>query len=184
MGIAAAGRHRPPWMRWVAALPVVVLLLVAGVSAAGVSAAHAQGRANAPESFADLAQKLLPAVVNISTTQNIPERRGAGPRPGPEMPQFPPGSPFEEFFRDFFVRQGREQNAPPRRATSLGSGFVVDAIGLVVTNNHVTQAADEINVILQDDTNLKAEVVGRDPKPALALLGVKTEKKLTAVSFG
>ena len=80
------------------------------------------GPLNTPESYADLAQKLLPAVVNISTTQNIPERRGAGPRPGPEMPQFPPGSPFEEFFRDFFDRQGREQNAPPRRATSLGSG--------------------------------------------------------------
>ena len=97
------------------------------------------------------------------------------------MPQFPPGSPFEEFFRDFFDRQGREQNAPPRRATSLGSGFVIDAGGLVVTNNHVIQDADEINVILQDDTNLKAELVGRDTKTDLALLRVKTDKKLTAV---
>ena len=113
MTIAAENR-RPAWFRWIAGLPVVVALLFASIPET-----HAQGRANAPESFADLAQKLLPAVVNISTTQNIPERRGAGPRPGPELPQFPPGSPFEEFFRDFFDRQGREQNAPPRRATSL-----------------------------------------------------------------
>ncbi|QQP90391.1 DegQ family serine endoprotease [Skermanella sp. TT6] len=179
-----SGRRRPAWfrpalIRFAAGLPVIAALLFAFPDMA-----HAQGRANAPESFADLAQKLLPAVVNISTTQNIPERRGAGPRPGPEMPQFPPGSPFEEFFRDFFDRQGREQNAPPRRATSLGSGFVIDAEGLVVTNNHVIQDADEINVILQDDTNLKAELVGRDPKTDLALLRVKTDRKLTAVTFG
>ena len=122
MTIAAGQRHpgrfQRGWFRWVAGLPVVALLLFTSMPIA-----QAQARSNAPESFADLAQKLLPAVVNISTTQNIPESRGpggAGPRPGPEMPQFPPGSPFEEFFRDFFDRQGREQNAPPRRATSLG----------------------------------------------------------------
>ncbi|WP_246148799.1 DegQ family serine endoprotease [Skermanella pratensis] len=183
------GQRRPAWFRPALMRPALIKLaaglpVIAALLLASPDVVHAQGRANAPESFADLAQKLLPAVVNISTTQNIPERRGAGPRPGPEMPQFPPGSPFEEFFRDFFDRQGREQNAPPRRATSLGSGFVIDAEGLVVTNNHVIQDADEINVILQDDTNLKAELVGRDPKTDLALLRVKTDRKLTAVTFG
>jgi serine protease Do len=185
---AAADSGRAARFWWAIALPMIAVFMLAA------SAANAQARSNAPDSFADLAQRLLPAVVNISTTQNIPDRQGPGQgpgqgqgpgaRPGPEIPQFPPGSPFEDFFRDFFDRQGREPNAPPRRATSLGSGFIFDAGGLVVTNNHVIQDADEINVILHDDTNLKAEVVGRDSKTDLALLRVKTDKKLTAVPFG
>jgi serine protease Do len=148
----------------------------------------------APDSFAELANKLLPAVVNISTTQTVkpPGERGPGarpgPTPGPEVPQFPPGSPFEEFFRDFFDRNmprgGGRPEAQPRRATSLGSGFIVDAGGLVVTNNHVIADADEINVILHDDTSLKAEVVGKDSKTDIALLRVKSDKPLTAVKFG
>ena len=148
--------------------------------------------------FADLAEKLLPAVVNISTSQTLNQRHGAAPGPGgkaqppgakpndgPEMPQFPPGSPFEEFFKDFFDKQGKEPNAPARRATSLGSGFIIDAKkGYVVTNNHVIQDADEITVILHDDTNLKAEVVGRDTKTDIALLKVATDHGLVAVPFG
>jgi serine protease Do len=139
----------------------------------------------APDGFADLAVKLLPAVVNISTTQTI-KSDSKGGRPGPEVPQFPPGSPFEEFFKDFFDRnQPRgKQEAQPRRATSLGSGFIVDASGLVVTNNHVIADADEITVTLQDDTAFKAEVVGRDTKTDLALLRVKPTKPLTALKFG
>jgi serine protease Do len=163
-----------------------VTLVVAGTAAARTP----------PESFADLAEKLLPAVVNISTTQNIkaPERggdRNAPPRGGqqaPEMPQFPPGSPFEEFFREFFDRnmpRGQRPEVPqPRRATSLGSGFIVDPSGLVVTNNHVIADADEVHVKLQDDTDLKAEIVGKDPKTDLALLRVKSEKPLPFVTFG
>ena len=134
---------------------------------------------DAPASFADLAAKLLPAVVNISTTQTIrnPERL-------PEMPQFPPGSPFEEFFKDFMEHQ-HQQDAKPQHATSLGSGFIVDPAGYVVTNNHVIQDADEITVTLHDDTVFKATVVGRDTKTDLALLKIDPGKKaLTAVAFG
>ncbi len=134
---------------------------------------------DAPASFADLAAKLLPAVVNISTTQTIrnPERL-------PEMPQFPPGSPFEEFFKDFMEHQ-QHQDAKPQHATSLGSGFIVDPAGYVVTNNHVIQDADEITVTLHDDSVFKATVIGRDTKTDLALLKIDPGKKvLTAVPFG
>ncbi len=153
--------------------------------------ALAQGRGNPPaQGFADLAERLLPAVVNISTTQTVRQERNQqqqGPqgerRRGPEVPQFPPGSPFEEFFREFFDRQGRP-DAPPRRTQSLGSGFVIDASGYVVTNNHVISEADEIKVILHDDTQLAAKVIGRDPKTDLAVLKVEPSKPLTAVKFG
>ncbi len=132
----------------------------------------------APDSFADLAERLLPAVVNISTTQTV-KKKGED---GPQVPRFPPGSPFEDFFKEFFDRQQRE--APQRRATSLGSGFVIDPKGYVVTNNHVIAEADEITVTLHDDTKLKATLVGRDPKTDLALLKVEPEKPLSAVPFG
>jgi len=140
----------------------------------------------APDSFADLAEKLLPSVVNISTTQTMKSDRGRE-HAGPEIPQFPPGSPFEEFFRDFFdhgmPKSGRPE-AQPRKATSLGSGFIIDPAGYVVTNNHVIADADEITVILHDDTNLKAEVVGRDTKTDIALLKVKSDKPLNAANWG
>jgi serine protease Do len=129
-----------------------------------------------PESFADLADELLPKVVNISTTQVVEGRGGA------EIPQLPPGSPFEDFFKEFFDRN-QPQNRQ-RRATSLGSGFIVDSGGYVVTNNHVIDGADEISVILHDDTRLEAELVGRDPKTDLAVLKVNSETPLPAVSFG
>jgi serine protease Do len=140
----------------------------------------------APDSFADLAAKLLPSVVNISTSQTLRSDRGRE-HAGPEIPQFPPGSPFEEFFRDFFdhgVPKGGRPEAQPRKATSLGSGFIIDPAGYVVTNNHVIADADEITVILHDDTNLKAEVVGRDTKTDIALLKVKTDKPLNAATWG
>ena len=138
----------------------------------------------APDSFADLAGKLLPAVVNVSTTQTIKGDKLS--RVGPEVPQFPPGSPFEEFFKDFFDRNQPhgKPDALPRRATSLGSGFIIDPSGLVVTNNHVIADADEITVTLQDDTSFKAEVVGRDTKVDIALLRVKSSKPLPSVKFG
>jgi serine protease Do len=113
----------------------------------------------------------------------------------PDMPQFPPGSPFEEFFKDFMDKQMQggddeggdappQHKAIPRKATSLGSGFVIDPEGLIVTNNHVIAEADEIHVIFHDNSDMKAEIVGRDTKLDIALLRVKTTKKLTAVSFG
>jgi serine protease Do len=140
----------------------------------------------APDGFADLAARLLPSVVNISTTQTVKSERGRE-RGGPEMPQFPPGSPFEEFFKDFFehgIPKGGRPEAQPRKGTSLGSGFIIDPAGYVVTNNHVIAEADEITVILHDDTNLKAELVGRDTKTDIALLKVKTEKPLPAATWG
>jgi serine protease Do len=158
------------------------------------TALHAPALARgAPESFADLAAKLLPAVVNISTSTTTQARAG-----GPDIPGLPPGSPFEQFFKDFMERNrppgggGRpaprgegpqRPDAPERRSQSLGSGFIIDASGLIVTNNHVIDGADEITVILSDDTKLKATVVGRDERVDVALLRVTPEKPLTAVAF-
>ena len=150
------------------------------VAAAGLSPAQAKG---APESFADLADKLLPAVVNISTTQVIQNRGGQ------EMPQFPPGSPFEDFFKDFLDKNAPKGDQPKsRKATSLGSGFIIDyrtnGDTYVVTNNHVVQDADEVYVILHDDTRMKADIVGRDVKTDLAVLKVHADHKLPSVPFG
>jgi len=136
--------------------------------------------APAPESFADLSERLLPAVVNISTTQTLKNNERGG---GEDGQQFPPG--FEEFFRDYLERNGRNpQEARPRKVTSLGSGFIIDASGLVVTNNHVIDGADEITVTLQDQQAYKAELVGTDSRGDIALLRIKTPKPLTTVSFG
>ncbi len=134
-----------------------------------------------PESFADLAEKLLPAVVNISTTQTVESRRG------PDMPQLPPGSPFEDFFKDFFEERNRQNGGPrqPRRAQSLGSGFLIDPSGIVVTNNHVIAEADEVMVRLQDDEEFEAEVLGRDPKTDIAVLKIDPKgRDLPFVEFG
>ncbi len=148
---------------------------------------------DAPSSFAPLARQLLPAVVNISTSQTAQAARRDRPD-APELPQAPPGSPFEDFFRDFFNRNrppgpggpgaGPDQPQRPRRAQSLGSGFVVDASGIVVTNNHVIDGADEINVIFQDNTTIKAELLGTDPRTDIAVLRIKPEKPLQAVNWG
>ena len=133
--------------------------------------------AEAPETFADLAELLLPSVVNISTTQVVERSRR------PPVPQAPPGSPFEDFFRDFFDRN-QPEGAPRRRTTSLGSGFIIDPRGFIVTNNHVIAEADEVNVILADDTRHEATVIGRDPKTDLALLKIETGRELRAVTWG
>jgi serine protease Do len=177
------------------ALALLVLLAVPTIG----------GAKPAPDSFADLAAKLLPAVVNISSTQTIkpgqdnsddsdapsgPGNRGGGGGGGnraqPDIPQFPPGSPFEQFFKDFLNRnrQGPQQDTLPRQQTSLGSGFIVDASGLVATNHHVIDKADTITVTLQDGTNFKAEIVGQDTKTDLALLRIKSDKTLPAIKFG
>ena len=157
---------RPFW-NWFLA-PVLALALMAVSGAADAK--------TAPDSFADLAQELLPSVVNISTTQVIEGRAGM------KLPKLPPGSPFEDFFKEFFDHNQPEQHS--RRATSLGSGFIVGAEGYVVTNNHVIQDAEEITVILHDNTRLKAELVGRDKKTDIAVLKVKPKSKLTVVKFG
>lgn len=132
----------------------------------------------APESFADLAEKLSPAVVNISTTQTVKSERGGA------FPQFPPGHPFEDFFKDF-GRKGKD-GKKQRKATSLGSGFVIDSKqGHVITNNHVIEGAEEIFVVFQDGEKVKAELVGTDKKTDLAVLKIDpSEKKLKAVKWG
>src|SRR5436853_3794481 len=159
---------------------VAALLLVLPAGAPPVAARPA------PDSFADLAGKLLPSVVNISTTQTLKTDKQKGSTPG--RPRFPPGSPFEEFFKDFFkdhdTPQSGRPEAKPRKATSLGSGFVIDQAGYIVTNNHVIADADEITVKLQDDTEIKAELVGRDTKTDVAVLKGKTAKPLVGVTWG
>jgi serine protease Do len=152
-----------------AACAAVLVLLPAGAQARG------------PDVIADVSEKVIDAVVNISTSQTV-EARGGG------TPQLPPGSPFEEFFDEFFKNRrgegGQAPNRPPRRVSSLGSGFIIDPSGIVVTNNHVISDADEVHVILNDGSRLKAEVMGRDQKTDLALLRVKSDKPLKAVKFG
>lgn len=159
---------------WFAAAMLAMAIMIASAPANARSA---------PDSFADLAEKLLPAVVNISSTQVIKGRTA------PQMPQLPPGSPFEEFFKDFLERN-QQQNHGQRqhKATSLGSGFIIDTKkngdAYVITNNHVIADADEITVILQDNDRLKAELIGRDAKTDLAVLKIKSTKKMASVSFG
>src|SRR5450432_3109229 len=149
--------------------------------------------ARGPDGIADVAEKVIDAVVNISTSQTV-EAKGGGEGRG-AMPQLPPGSPFEEFFDDFFKnRRGgpggnskggdRSGDMQPRKTNSLGSGFIVDTSGIVVTNNHVIADADEINVIMNDGTKIKAELVGVDKKTDLAVLKFKPAKPLIAVNFG
>lgn len=136
---------------------------------------------SAPESFADLAQEVTGAVVNISASTTVETRNR-------NLPQLPPGTPFEDLFEEFFNRrgQGNGDNTPsrPRRSNSLGSGFVIDPSGIVVTNNHVIGDANDISVIFSDGTRLKAEIIGKDSKVDLAVLKVTSDKPLKAVKFG
>ena len=167
---------------------LVVMLLAMGPAAFARSA---------PESFADLAEKLLPAVVNIATTTKITD---AG-RSDPDL---------EELFRQFFDRQRRGQgdqnqngdqngdngngdqngdnggggDSGPREATSLGSGFIIDPSGYIVTNNHVIEGAEEITVRMQDNTEYKAKLIGHDPKTDLALLKIEAPSPLPSVEWG
>ena len=161
-------------------------LMVAGALVAGSLLATPQGASAAavkgPDTVADTAAVIMDAVVNISTSQTVAPSRGV---PTPELP---PGSPFEEFFEEFFKRrqQQGDEDGKPKRVSSLGSGFVIDASGLIVTNNHVIADADEIYANFADGSKLKAEVVGRDTKIDIALLRVKPDpnKPLKAVKFG
>jgi serine protease Do len=147
-----------------------------------------------PGSFADLAQKVAPAVVNISSTHKVDGAEGMGPE---EMPfSFPPGSPFEEFLKPFLEQQrrqgmgqggmGQHGERPPheRKAMALGSGFIIDPSGYIVTNNHVIEGASDIKVTLNDDTELPAKLIGADPKTDLALLKVESPQALPAVPWG
>jgi serine protease Do len=130
--------------------------------------------------FADVVAPLLPGVVNISITREVKAPKG---------PAIPPGSPFEDLFRQFFEGQGGMMGGRARKVKSLGSGFVVDRSGYIVTNNHVVADAQEVLVTFQstgdgEETELKAKIIGRDPRTDLALLKVESKKPLTALKWG
>jgi serine protease Do len=164
--------------------------LTASLGAATILASTFPALARGPDGIADVAEKVIDAVVNISTSQTVEAKGGPGEGRGGAVPQLPPGSPFEEFFDDFFKnRRGggggpRSGDMQPHKTNSLGSGFIVDTSGIVVTNNHVIADADEINVILNDGTKIKADLVGVDKKTDLAVLKFKPPHPLTAVKFG
>ena len=131
------------------------------------------------DSFADLVENLSPAVVSIASTTIVTNNNSQN-----QMPQFPEGSPFDEFFKDYFDNERR--NSPSQRPmTGLGSGFIIDKEGIIVTNNHVIEGADEITVIMSDQTEFTAELLGRDPKADLAVLKIEPgQNELTAVQWG
>jgi serine protease Do len=130
-----------------------------------------------PQSVAPVAEQLIEAVVNVSTSQAV-----KGPQ-GLPLPSVPKDSPYHEYFDDFFSNRG--QSIPDQTVSSLGSGFIVDGKeGLIVTNNHVIDGAEEIQVNLHDGSKLKAELVAKDTKTDIALLRVKPHKELKAVKFG
>ncbi|MBN2906110.1 MAG: Do family serine endopeptidase [Rhodobacteraceae bacterium] len=162
-----AARLRPVW-----ALLLGIALMLAQTSLALARAA--------PESFADLAEKISPAVVNITTSTVIAGHTGVNP-------MVPEGSPFEEFFRDFMNPDGNgggDGNRPPRRSQALGSGFVISEDGYIVTNNHVIEKADEIQIEFFSGKVLEAKVVGTDPNTDIALLKVDSDAPLAFVPFG
>jgi len=125
----------------------------------------------APASFADLAEKLMPSVVNISTTQTITTNSN------PFKFQFPPGSPFEDMFKEFGMPETRQ-------ASALGSGFIIDEKGIVITNNHVIQGAEDIIVTVNGDKEYKVKIIGADPLSDIAVLQIQTEDKFLPVNFG
>ncbi len=127
---------------------------------------------NIPNSFADLAEKLMPSVVNISTTQTVVTRSN----PFPNF-QFPPGSPFGDMFKEFGTPQERQSSA-------LGSGFIIDEEGIVVTNNHVIEGAEDIVVQVNGEKKFKAKVIGADPLSDIAVLKIESKEKFLPVRFG
>ncbi|MGY6549487.1 MAG: Do family serine endopeptidase [Roseinatronobacter sp.] len=163
-------RLRPVALRLVQAVMLAIVL-----ASAQTSSAFAQ--INRPESFADLAERVSPAVVNITTTTTVAGRADGGPR-------LPQGSPFEEFFRDFFEGPEGQQPQRPRRNQALGSGFVISENGFIVTNNHVIEGADEIRIEFFSGLELVAELIGTDPATDIALLKVTHDAPLPHVPWG
>src|SRR5579863_10353961 len=146
--------------------------IAAGVVASAPAAAQAR-----PAGLADLVDAVAEAVVNISATQTVEDKSAANP-------DLPKGTPFDEMFEEFFRNRGITPPPRARKAQSLGSGFVIDPSGIVITNNHVVGDANDIVVIFTDGSKLKAKVVGKDPKVDVAVLKVTSDKPLKTVKFG
>ncbi len=178
-----SGRHgdgyRPAAMRLVAWRRLALSGLAIGLGLGWATGAMARGT---PDGFADLAAKLSPAVVNVSTIEKAPAPAPA-PAPDTQMPPLPPGSPLEDFFKNFFDHQGQGAR-PPSPVISLGSGFIIDPAGYIVTNNHVIADADQIKVILADQKEYTAKLVGTDTKTDVAVLKIVAPAPLPAVHFG
>src|SRR5271157_3851266 len=152
---------------------IALTLLGATLELTPVSPAAAQAR---PTNLADLVDAVAEAVVNISATQTVEDKDAT--------PDLPKGTPFDEMFEEFFRNHGINPQPRARKAQSLGSGFVIDASGIVITNNHVVGDANDIVVIFTDGRKLKATVVGKDPKVDVAVLKVESDKPLKTVKFG
>ncbi len=158
----------------------LVLAFAVGLAAAPVMATEApiitQGR---PASLADLVDSVSEAVVNISATQTVEEKQADA------SPDLPKGTPFDDMFEQFFRNHGQNGEPPrPRKTSSLGSGFVIDESGIVITNNHVVGDANDIMVIFTDGRKMKADIIGKDPKVDVAVLRVHSDKPLKIVKFG
>jgi len=157
----------------------VALACALGLGTFVVAGAGFAASGKGPDSVADTAERVIDAVVNISTSQTVEAQKGV------QIPQLPPGSPFEEFFDEFFKKRGEEGGSGrSRKVSSLGSGFVIDPSGIIITNNHVIADADEIYANFPDGSKLKAEIVGKDTKSDIAVLRVKPDKPIKAVAFG
>ncbi len=165
-------RHFLRWLPRAAAL--------AALAAAVITLPASPATARGPEAIADVAEQVIDSVVNISTSQKVDLRLG-------DLHNLPPGSPMQQFFDEFFKHHsgmGDGSGHAAQRINSLGSGFIIDSSGLIVTNNHVIAGADEIGVILNDGTRLKARLVGKDSRSDLALLRVHSDKPLKTAKFG
>ena len=173
---ATTGRRLRPARTSALALALVGALVAAPLGLAPVSPAFAQSR---PTNLADLVDSVAEAVVNISATQTIDEKGAEN------MPDLPKGTPFDDMFEQFFKNHGfNGAPAHPRKSSSLGSGFVIDPSGIVITNNHVVGDANDIVVIFTDGRKLKAKVIGKDAKVDVAVLKVESDKPLKTVKFG
>jgi serine protease Do len=160
---------RNTWTKALFVLPILALLAWAP------TVADARG---VPDGFADLAERLLPSVVTIETSQKA--QQGAHGGKSPQQFDFPPGSPFRDFFEEF----NKRRRDAPRRGAAVGSGFIISSDGYVVTNNHVIENADSVEVVLNDDQRLKGKIIGKDPKTDLALIKVEPKKDLIPVAWG
>jgi serine protease Do len=161
-------------MRFAPPLRILWIIMLGFALALG-QAGQAAAKGAPPDGFADLAAKISPAVVDITTMSTVAA-------PTDQGPMVPPGSPFEKFFHDFMDKNG--QPSRPQRSEALGSGFVISADGYIVTNNHVIDGADDIQIQFFDGRKEKAKVIGADKATDIALLKVKTDKPLPYVDFG